>query len=406
MADPAPVTTTEGRTADPPDLSAGAVYFFAVVAATLPLFNLKPNRIADGEAIHLWQYARGRLPWALLVLLAVSAVVFAVSRWQLDRRRWSIRVWAAAAMVLPFAAIHFSFERALGTLADQELARATPGTGTVLMLVSSIAAWHWLSRQDDPRGKIYTRIAVLLSVAVLVSMAMIGWFDNLSVVREWLVRRDRFWTEVARHLSLAFTAVGAATMLGIPAGILAFRNKRIGGSILGLVSSIQTVPSLAMFGLLIAPLAALSRAVPVLRQLGVSGVGAAPALIALTLYAMLPIVRNTYTALSVVPETVIESGRGMGMGRFQLFTMVEVPIAAPVVLAGIRVSAVQAIGNTAVAALIGAGGLGWFVFQGLGQAANDLIILGVIPTVLLALIVDRLFSYAHRLLPRGVGEIT
>jgi osmoprotectant transport system permease protein len=107
----------------------------------------------------------------------------------------------------------------------------------------------------------------------------------------------------------------------------------------------------------------------------------------------------------VVPQTVIESGRGMGMGRFQIFHMIEVPIAAPVVLTGIRVSAVQAIGNTAVAALIGAGGLGWFVFQGLGQAANDLIILGVIPTVVLALVVDRVFNVLRTFLPKSIGEI-
>ena len=404
MADPVPSPTPADADGAPPDLSAAAVFFFAVAALLLPLFNLKPNRIADGTAIHIWQHAGGPLPWLLVGTMILSLVVYLRSRESLDSRRWAIRLWAVAALVLPFAAIHTGFGRAVVELADQDLARATPSTGTVMMLVSSIAAWHWLSRNDDAKTAIITRIAAILAALTFVAMVLAGWFEHLSVVQEWLVRRDRFWSEVARHLGLAFTAVASATLLGIPAGILAFRRKRIGGTILGLVSSIQTIPSLAMFGLLIAPLAALSRAVPALRQLGVSGVGGTPALIALTLYAMLPIVRNTYTALSVVPETVIESGRGMGMGRFQLFRMVEVPIAAPVVLAGIRVSAVQAIGNTAVAALIGAGGLGWFVFQGLGQAANDLIILGVIPTVVLALIVDRAFSVVSRLLPRGVGE--
>ena len=131
---------------------------------------------------------------------------------------------------------------------------------------------------------------------------------------------------------------------------------------------------------------------PILTDLGIKGIGAAPAIIALTVYSLLPVARNTYTGFATVDPAAIEAGTGMGMTRSQLLFRVEIPIASPVILNGIRVALVQAIGLTAVAALIGAGGLGVFIFQGLGQAANDLILLGAIPTIFIAVVVDSMMS--------------
>jgi osmoprotectant transport system permease protein len=110
------------------------------------------------------------------------------------------------------------------------------------------------------------------------------------------------------------------------------------------------------------------------------------------MYALLPVVRNTYTAFRIIDAAVIDAGKGMGMNRRQLFFTVELPVALPVILGGIRIAGVQTVGNTAVAALIGAGGLGQFIFQGLGEAAPDLILLGAISTVALALAADGLFG--------------
>ncbi|MFC1917670.1 ABC transporter permease [Chloroflexota bacterium] len=140
--------------------------------------------------------------------------------------------------------------------------------------------------------------------------------------------------------------------------------------------------------MLIAPLSALSFAFPALRELGIRGVGDAPAIIALTIYSLLPIVRNTYVGLRQLDIAVIDAGTGMGMSRAQVFRKIEVPLAAPLVLEGVRTASVQSVGLAAVAALIGAGGLGWFIFQGLGQAAADLILLGAIPIIVLAVIID------------------
>jgi osmoprotectant transport system permease protein len=170
--------------------------------------------------------------------------------------------------------------------------------------------------------------------------------------------------------------------------VLTTVRRGLARRIFAVLSLIQTIPSIALFGLLIGPLTVLSDAIPALRDLGVRGIGYAPALIALVLYSLLPIARNTEVGFLGVPASVIDAARGMGMTRLQVMTRVSVPLALPVLLAGLRIVTVQLIGLTVVAALIGAGGLGSFVFLGLGQTATDLVLLGAISAILLALVAD------------------
>jgi osmoprotectant transport system permease protein len=241
---------------------------------------------------------------------------------------------------------------------------------------------------------------VLLAALGLVAAGLAhGWFDALSLVREAHSLGSAFGTEFARHLTLTGGAVLAGTLLGLAVGIAAHRSPgwRLGGFFT--LNFMQTVPSLALFGLLILPLAWLSTRFPLLRAWGIKGIGAAPALIALSLYAALPIARNTLTALDEMPRAVLDAGRGMGMSEWQLGLGVVVPLAWPAVLAGIRIATVQTVGNTVVAALIGAGGLGTFIFQGLGQTAMDLVLLGTLPVVALALAADQILGALCR--PRG-----
>ena len=162
---------------------------------------------------------------------------------------------------------------------------------------------------------------------------------------------------------------------------------------------LQTIPSIALFGLLLVPLSALAIAAPALAALGIGGIGPAPAVIALILYALLPVARSTLAGLAAVPPAAADAARGMGMTGRQLFWRVELPLALPLLLAGLRIVTVQAVGLAVIAALIGAGGLGSFVFEGLGQYAADLVLLGALPAILLALSVDfllRLLSEALR----------
>jgi osmoprotectant transport system permease protein len=238
-----------------------------------------------------------------------------------------------------------------------------------------------------------------------VLLLLAGWLNNLSVMQEFIGREERFFQELLQHVFLFGGSVVIGTIIGISLGIWATRSRRAEKPVFYFSNITQTIPSLALFGLLIAPLSALSFSFPVLRDIGIRGVGPAPAFIALVIYSLLPIVRNTYVSLKQVDPAVIDAGLGMGMSRRQVFRKVEIPLATPSVLEGVRIASVQSVGLTAVAALIGAGGLGWFIFRGVGQAANDLILLGAIPIIILALVVDATMRAIIRIAtPRGLAK--
>lgn len=234
------------------------------------------------------------------------------------------------------------------------------------LLVTIVAAWAWLFTRPE--------------------------LESLSLVREFNARPGQFLQALWSHLALAFGAVAISFVLAFALALKMIRSERWRKPVFGLVSFMQTVPSLALFGLLIAPLSALSAAWPWLQELGVRGIGWAPALLALIAYSLLPMVRNTFVALTEVPPSLVDAGRGMGMGERQLFLQLKLPLALPVIIEGVRITTIQAIGLTAVAALIGAGGFGTFIFQGLGQAAMDLVLLGALPTIALAVAADALLS--------------
>lgn len=177
------------------------------------------------------------------------------------------------------------------------------------------------------------------------------------------------------HLLLVVISISIATIVGIPLGILITRKTYLRQPILGIANVLQTIPSLALFGLLIP--------VPY-----IGGIGITPAIVALTLYSFLPIIRNTYTGISTVDTAVKEAGRGMGMSDRQLLLQVEIPLAIGVILAGVRVATVIAIGIATIAAAIGAGGLGVFIFRGIAVVNNQLILAGAVPSAAIALLAD------------------
>jgi len=231
-------------------------------------------------------------------------------------------------------------------------------------------------------------LAVITICSAAAGLAAAGTFEALSIAREYATRRQLFADALLRHISLVAGSVVPAIATGFPLGVAAARNRRLQGPLFAVLNLLQTIPSIALFGLLIVPLAALATAVPPLAAVGVGGIGVAPAILALVLYALLPVVRNTAAGLSGVDAAIIEAGRGMGLTPPQIFRQVELPLALPVLLTGLRIVTVQTIGLAVVASLIGAGGLGTFVFEGLGQYAVDLVLLGALPAIFLALAAD------------------
>ncbi len=187
------------------------------------------------------------------------------------------------------------------------------------------------------------------------------------------VRLPELWLRTSEHLMLAGCSTLLASMIGMPVGILLFRNGLIRNPVLGAINILQTIPSLAMLVFLLTLL---------------DKIGVMPALIALTVYALLPIVRNTLTGLDGVDPEIIEAARGIGMTQFQELRSIRIPLAMPVVIAGIRTAAVVGVGIATLSAFIGAGGLGQFINQGLALDDTKLILLGAVPSAVLALIID------------------
>ena len=190
------------------------------------------------------------------------------------------------------------------------------------------------------------------------------------------------------HLWLVAASIFLAVLVGIPLGILITRVPRLNKLVLGTANVIQTIPSLALFGFLLPAPWIGARAIRL-------------AILALTLYALLPLIRNTYTGIKGVDPAVIEAGRGMGMTGKQLLWQVEFPLALGVILAGVRVATVLCVGVATIAAAIGAGGLGELIFRGLTMVNNDVILAGAIPAALMAILADWSLGWLERrLTPR------
>jgi len=187
--------------------------------------------------------------------------------------------------------------------------------------------------------------------------------------------RAAMLTRTLEHLGLVGLSVLIAVSVGVPLGIMITRRAGLRGPVLGFANVFQTIPSLALFGFLI-PLPLLG------------GIGARSAVVALVVYALLPIIRNTYTGISEVDGAVTEAARGMGMTDREILRMVELPLAAPTILAGIRIATVVGVGVATIAAAIGAGGLGVFIFQGLARVDTITIMAGAVPAALMALALD------------------
>lgn len=190
-----------------------------------------------------------------------------------------------------------------------------------------------------------------------------------------------------QHLQLTGMAVGSAILIGVPLGIAITRYRRLSTVVMSLASIFQTIPSIALFGVLI----------PFM------GIGIKPAILVLFLYALLPIIKNTYTGIKGVPPYMIDAGLGMGMTSMQILRMVELPQSLPVIMAGVRIATVINIGTATIAAYIGAGGLGQLIFTGIQLVRNDMIIAGALPSALLALTADRVLGMVElKLTPIGL----
>ena len=208
--------------------------------------------------------------------------------------------------------------------------------------------------------------------------------NNLNIWQQLVEQTQLRWGEVLEatfvHIQLVFFSMIIATILAVTLGIVVTRVPWLKTIVLGGTGVLQTVPSLALLGFMIP----------------IFGIGVKTAIAALFLYSLLPIMRNTYTGIKDVDASTVEAAKGVGMTSMQILSKVELPLAIPVIMAGIRTAAVINVGNATLAAFIGAGGLGDFIFLGITRGIDGLILLGAIPATLLAIILETFFSAVER----------
>jgi len=206
------------------------------------------------------------------------------------------------------------------------------------------------------------------------------------------------WPEIlhltVQHLMLVGIAVGLAILIGVPLGIVMVRHRWLAGPMMGLATVILTLPSIALFGLMI----------PLFSRFG-QGLGPLPAITAVFLYSLLPIMRNTYLALDGIESGIKEAGIGIGMTFWQRLRLVDLPLSVPVILGGVRTAVVMNIGVMAVAAIIGAGGLGVLILHAISQSNLQKLVVGAVLISVLAIAADILLQWLQRLLtPKGMQK--
>lgn len=386
-----------------------ALYLALATAAaySLPFLRVAPNRLLYGEPVYLGQVFQ--LLDSLIVIACVCAVVglLCVATWMPLQR--FIQAIVVVAMSLCMAGLWQLAGQYAGAISAPENTLTRTNLGAAFWALGAIA---WLIALDALNRLRLTNLwrllgqsGLLLPLALTLAASLslspnmaLHSGQHLSIAKEFTNQSDVLMSAVLRHLQLVLLAILPAVAIGVP---LAWRMKQQPGlqkSMFPILNVIQTIPSIALFGLLMAPLAWIAIQMPTLARAGISGVGMAPAVMALLLYALLPIARSTLAGLGQVPAEVVHAALAMGMSPRQVLWQVELPLAMPVLLVGLRTAVVQTTGLAAVSALVGAGGLGQIMFDGLFSAANELVILGVIPIVLLAMMADTFFKVIEALI--------
>ena len=376
-----------------------ALYVALAIGAAygLPFLRVAPNRLLSGEPVYVWEVLQLQgSPWVVALIVSIVALLcFAV--WQPRRHITQALVFLAMAANLAGMWVLAGYFAHSATQAENPFTRTALGAG-----FWTLFAMAWMIALDAIERLQLTTLGRLLlqSVFLLPLLLSLNEGQHLSIAKEYANQSDVFGAAILRHLQIVFLAVVPALLIGLLLAWRMTRKQNLRQALFPVLNVIQTIPSIALFGLLMAPLAWIAIQLPALGRAGISGVGLAPAVIALFMYALLPIVRSALAGLEQVPAEAINAARGMGMSAGQLLWQIELPLAMPVLLIGLRTAVVQTTGLAAVSALVGAGGLGQMMFDGLFSAANELVILGVIPIVLLALLADTFFKVLSSLIKK------
>lgn len=367
---------------------------FAVgVAFTLGIVATAPNRLLTARTVSAlaapgWSlalYAIACVAAGGLVRMRAGSLAHMARLARLARLGAALSAFGLLLLLLGEAAT--SARVGLGPNARVALA---PGAWVAIGLLTLFAAalGGSLGRAGRPAA-----LAALLGIVA--AFLASGGLDALSLVREAGERREDLVQALVEHCWIAGGALLLALAVAVPMTLAAFRFRAAERALVAVLSTIQTIPSIALFGLLLPLFSAIGAASPTLRALGLRGIGPAPAIVGIAAYLALPLVAGFLAGLRAAEESVVEAARGLGLTAREVLTGVRLPLGLPVFVGSLRTGAVQAVGLGALAALVGGGGLGTFVFQGVGQLAVDVVLLGALPIVGLALGVDGALGVAE-----------
>ena len=349
-----------------------------------PFVTFRANRIVSGKGLGFTDIFTAGQAWAFLAVLAAGAL------FALLRSRPTLRFVVGVVLLLTLCVLLGLVPAHLVT-EDHPLARVSPAGGFwILFFAFSVLVTDAIAKLSF--GPVQHLLALALAAAAIAAILGSGLWSGLSVMQEYANHADTFWLEAARHVELVTGSVAAAVLIGVPLGVACAKWSALRAVTLPVLNIVQTIPSIAMYGLMMVPLGLLAARFPLLNALGIRGIGVAPAGIALFLYSLLPVAASVVVGFTQLPRESVEAAVAMGMTPRQRLFAIELPLALPVILTGVRIVLVQNIGLATVAALIGGGGFGTFVFQGLGQAATDLVLLGAVPTIALGLAAAIVFN--------------
>ncbi len=370
-----------GKNIDKPQAVYSIIALFALIF--MKVVEVKPNRIASGERLTTFEF----IGWPIL-LLGIGFLLIALLSLSQSKKKGLITILVGTFLFTYF--LYLIGQNGQVAAVDSKSIRVTFSAGFYILLLAMYLIFGHVMAQEDKYLKVMKLSALLIFISGII-FVYLGYFDSFSIMKEYVIKKDQFVESVTTHLFLSLGSVTFGSLIAIPLGYLAYRRKKLESAVMVPLSIVETIPSLSLFGILLVPLASLGR-IDFFKALGISGIGWAPAFVALTLYTLLPIGRNTLVGFTTVAKDVIEAAQGMGMSRRQIFKKIEFPLALPIIITGVRIAIVQTIGGAVLAGLVGGGGLGTFVFLGLAEGSPDLVLLGVIPIVLLTLIMDKVLK--------------
>jgi osmoprotectant transport system permease protein len=351
-------------------------YFGIVLILTLyllPIGSFKPNRVFSGSDFYAWDIFTYEHIIILFVLL-MAGFSQLTERFKLLKSVYSIVL-----VLFPIYLIYLIQTYTFSGEYDVSVARISMHVASYLSIIGVYLLISTLS---------YPKLKIFLSILGIMFAFTFGMYEMLGISKEFFNRRETFNIEIMRHLTLSLSSLLFAIVPSLYLGYQSTKHAKLREWIMGIINGFQVAPTLSLLALMMIPLSFLSQEFPFLRSIGIKGIGFFPSFIVLTLYALLPITSNTYTGFKQIDSSILDSAKALGLSRLQILFKVSFPLALPVILSGIRTALTQNIGNTILAGLVGGGGLGSIIFLGLSQSATDLILLGSIPVVFMALFSD------------------